>query len=101
MQAGSEPSTKCLRGTSALHHAAEANRTESIEAILKRVDAGLVHATDEMGWAALHYAALHQLPESAALLIQACSCTSRNLRPACAPKAFCSVMWAASPLMLD
>ena len=72
MQAGSDPSTTCLRGTSALHHAAEANRTDNIAAVLKHADSSLVHATDEMGWSALHYTALHQLPESAALLIQAC-----------------------------
>lgn len=72
MQAGSDLSTICLRGTSALHHAAEANRTENIAALLKRANGALVQATDEMGWTALHYAVLHQLPESAALLIQAC-----------------------------
>ena len=71
MQASSDSGTKCLRGTTALHHAAEANRPDCISAILEQADASLVHATDEMGWAALHYAALHQLPESAALLIQA------------------------------
>ena len=72
MEAGSDPAVRCLRGTSALHHAAEANRMDSIAAILKHADAQLVPSTDEMGWTALHYAALHQLPESAALLIQAC-----------------------------
>lgn len=71
MQAGSDPSTICLRGTSALHHAAEANRTENIAALLTHANGSLVQDTDEMGWTALHYAALHQLPESAALLIQA------------------------------
>ncbi len=72
MQAGSDPSTICLRGTSALHHAAEANRRDNLAAVLKHAGGSLVQATDEMGWTALHYAALHQLPESAALLIQAC-----------------------------
>ena len=72
MEAGSDPAVRCLRGTSALHHAAEANRMDSIAAILKHADAQVVPATDGMGWTALHYAALHQLPESAALLIQAC-----------------------------
>ena len=72
MQAGSDPGTICLRGTSALHHAAEANRADSIAALLKPADGSLVQATDEMKWTALHYAALHQIPESAALLIQAC-----------------------------
>ena len=71
MDTGSDPAIRCLRGTSALHHAAEANRMDSIAAILKCADAQLVLATDEMGWTALHYAALHQLPESGALLIQA------------------------------
>ena len=72
IEAGSDPAVRCLRGTSALHHAAEANRMDSIAAILKHADAWLVPAADGMGWTALHYAALHQLPESAALLIQAC-----------------------------
>ena len=71
LEAGSDPSTICLRGTSALHHAAEANRTDNLAAVLKHAGGSLVQATDEMGWTALHYAALHQLPESAALLIQA------------------------------
>ncbi|BDA43432.1 probable serine/threonine-protein phosphatase 6 regulatory ankyrin repeat subunit [Coccomyxa sp. Obi] len=61
----------CQRGATVVHHAAEANRPGVLARLLQRAGQSLVRVQDSLGWTALHYAAMHEHCDCAALLIQA------------------------------
>lgn len=81
LEKGSDSEVVCQRGATVLHHAAEANRPNVLARLLQRAGEPLVRVQDSVGWTALHYAAMHECCDCAALLIQVCP-TPAISRPA-------------------
>ncbi len=70
LEKGADVGVVCQRGTTALHHAAESNRSEVLERLLQSAREALIRVKDNLGWTALHYAASHEQPVCSALLIE-------------------------------